>query len=285
MRAAMVLVACLVLPAAAYGAAFDVARNPGGRHAPFAGLEKYVDVFDLSIYATATTPDDKVLHVAGVLAQYLDNDADGHPDNPAVHRELLSRSASLVMFATENEARSHPIWDVLPDDVATQDLYGEETRPDGAAEGRFDASLEEVLHLITQHGYANAYPDVFGERPGTRVADAMDKARGGRFIDVPEAYPADAWYSGDDETCDYGCQVTEYMYWAITSLLGGQDFDGRADEIAVEWRLPTPAAVREGDRDVYRILSDPKYRFPRKLPDGDYQVRERRAPVAPPATP
>ena len=285
MRVAMLLITCLALPVAVADDAFHVTSNPGGRHAPFWMLGKYVDVLDLSIYATETTPDGKVRHAANVLAQYLDNDADGRPDNPRVHRELVSRSAALVMFATEGEARSHGIWGRLPDGVAVQDLYGEETRPGGAADGVFDASLEEILHLITQHGYAHAYTDVFGERPDTRVADAMDKARGGRFLQVPDAYPDEAWYSYDDETCDYGCQVTEYMYWAITSLLGGQEFPGRAEDIANEWRLPTPASVRERDPDVYRILSDPKYRFPRRLPDGEYRVRERRAPIAPPATP
>jgi hypothetical protein len=253
------------------GGAFQVASNPG-RHTAFDAFEKFVDVLGLSVYATGTTPDDKVVHAANVLAQYLDNDADGYVDNVAAHRELLSRSASLVMFATEDEARSHSVWEALPDDVAVQDLYGEETHPGGAEDGVFDASLEEVLHLITHVGYAHAYPEVFGERPGTRVADAMDKARGGRFVDVPDAYPDGAWYSYDDETCNYGCQVTEYMYWAITSLLGAQDFEGRPEQIANEWRLPTPDAVRDRDRDVYRILSDPKYRFPRRLPDGEYRV-------------
>lgn len=268
------------------GELFSIGPNPGGRHAPLAAFAKFVDVFGVGVYGTDTTPDEKVLHAANVLAQYLDGDADGEPDNPAVMRALHERGAGLVMFATEEEAHSHPIWDGdLPGGIALQDLYGAETHPGGAAEGVFDASLEEVLHLVTHEGYAHAYPDVFGEHVGSRIADAMDKARGGRFVDVPDAYPADAWYSYYDATCDYGCQVTEYVYWAVTSLLGGQDFNGRAEQIADEWRLPTAAAVRDRDPDVYRLLSDPVYRFPRRLPDGRYRVRKTRRAAAPPATP
>ena len=47
---------------------------------------------------------------------------------------------------------------------------------DGAS--YFDASLEEVLHLITQHGWANAYPSDFGEYSGTTLADAVDEVIG-----------------------------------------------------------------------------------------------------------
>ena len=50
----------------------------------------------------------------------------------------------------------------------------------------------------------------------------MDKARGGQFTEIPNQYPSSAWYTYDDETCDYKCMSTEYIYWALTSILGGQ---------------------------------------------------------------
>ena len=94
----------------------------------------------------------------------------------------------------------------MPEGVL-QDQNAAETRPGGAANGVFDASFEEVLHLITHGGYAHAYPDAFGEEPGTLLANAMDKARGGRFMQIPDPYPEGAWYSYDDQTCDYGCMA------------------------------------------------------------------------------
>ena len=76
--------------------------------------------------------------------------------------------------------------------------------PGWTRRGRFDATLEEVLHLITHAGYAHVYPEVFGEKPGTQIAKAMDQARGGHFRRVPRSYPAGAWYTYDDRSCDYG---------------------------------------------------------------------------------
>ena len=144
----------------------------------------------------------------------------------------------------------------------------------GAARGVFDASYEEILHLVTSGGYAEAYPDVFGEKPGTEIADAMDRARGGRFRRVPRTYPPGAWYTYDDRSCDYACQVTEYIYWGLSSMLKAQDFPGRFADISREWRLNTPAKVREGDPALYRLLSDPRYAFPTRLPDGKYRPRK-----------
>ena len=98
----------------------------------------------------------------------------------------------------------------------------------------------------------------------------MDKARDGRFETVPTSYSEQAWYTYDDETCDYSCMVTEYTYWALTSILGGQEFPGRLAEIQQEWKLNTREKVRLGDPDAYNILTNQAYLLPSELPDGSY---------------
>ncbi len=251
---------------------------PLGEDAPegFARVFKtQVCVFGIRVYATAETPDEKVRHASNVLAQYLDNDEDGVPDNPDVVARMRRNRAAIIMFATERDWGNTELETHIPERIlramSLQDLYAEETHLDGAAEGRFDAALEETLHLITSAGYADVYPAVFGERPHTTVAKAMDIARGGHFRQVPRSYPENAWFTYYDETCDYGCQITEYIYWALTSLLGGQNFNGRADEIADEWRLNTPKLVRERDSRIYALLTNSEYKFPTRLPDGNYR--------------
>ena len=237
-------------------------------------FSKRVDVFGIPVYATAATPDIKVLHAAGVLAQYLDNDADGEVDNQLVLRMMKKNKAAMVMAATERSFERLDVHRFIPeriwDNMILQGLYGEETVPGGIESGEGDASLEEVLHLITQAGYAYAYPPALGERPGSQLALAMDKARGGHFRRVPARYPPGAWYTYDDRSCDYGCQITEYIYWGLTSILGGQQYRGRLEDIQHEWRLNTAQKVKQGDPALYKLLSDPKYKFPSRLPNGKY---------------
>ena len=250
------------------------------------GCDKYVNVFGVHIFASPTTPEDKLSHAAGVLAQYLDNNEDGVPDNTRVLSHLVSRNVFIIMPGTEAEMERVEMGLIAEAGYRFgQDLYGEETKPDFLVDGKinapdghyYDGALEEILHPITQHGYANAYPEVFGEEQGTTLANCMDAARGGYFEQVPKGgpksgYPEEAWYHYTDETCDYGCMVTEYIYWALTSILGTQDFLGRREALEVEWELNTKEQVRTGDAAVYELLTDPQYKFPtQKAPDGDYK--------------
>ena len=96
----------------------------------------------------------------------------------------------------------------------------------------------------------------------------MDIARGGQFTEIPETYPSSAWYTYDDQTCEYGCMVTEYFYWALTSILGAQK--NRSDEIGQEWKLNTKDLVQTNDPAIYSLLTDSTYKLPSILPDGTY---------------
>ena len=243
-------------------------------------FSKQIDVHGIKVLATRDTPNNKVQHAANVMAQYLDNDADGIPDNPRVIQSMQKNKATLLMFATANESDRvmEEVEESNTDHIESmilQDLYGTETHPDGASRGLFDATYEEVLHLITHAGYAFACPEVFGERPGTKLGDAMDNARGGRFLVIPNEYPRSAWYTYYDDTCDYGCQATEYIYWGLTSLLGAQVFPGRAEEIADEWRLNSAEKLKTGDPLLYDLLTDRRYKLPTRLPDGKYRPKQK----------
>lgn len=235
------------------------------------GFTKQIDVYGIKVYATANVTDEKMLHAANMLAEYLDNDEDGVLDNQLVVDAMIEHNTALVMAKDEDEIRTIDR-STLPEGE-TQGLWDYETRPGGAEQGVFDAAIEEIIHPITYVGYGNAYPEVFGTEPGSEVGKIMDKARGGHFLKVPEKYPDDAWYSYYDETCDYECQITEYIYWALTSILGAQDFPGRLEDIQHEWRYNTREKVKQGDPEIYALLTDPQYRFPTVLPDGNYAAK------------
>ena len=230
---------------------------------------KTTEVFGVKIYATNKVDNEKMLHAASILAEYLDNDEDGQVDNQKVVDKLIEKNVWLLLV--KNESDQNDAERINLKNSNYQDLRDEEiTLVNGSP--RFDASLEEVLHLITQHGYAKVYPEVFGEKKGSKIADAMDIARGGYFKKVPNEYSANAWYTYNDESCDYSCQITEYTYWALTSILGGQDFNGRFDEIKDEWKLNTKEKVKNNDSDVYNLLTKSEYKLPTKLPNGKYRI-------------
>ena len=233
----------------------------------FSGFNRKVVVFGIDLYAVPAVADLKLLHAANVMAQYLDNNEDGTVDNVLVLDHMLANKAFLVLWKQEDDLDFDP-----PQDRLGQDLGNDETFPMFVAEGKtgpFDASLEEVLHLVNYAGHSFAYPKVFGLNPGSELANAMDIARGGQFFNIPDPYPADAWYSYDDETCEYDCQSIEYLYWALSSLLGAQE--NRLNVIGHEWKLNTHALVELKDPAIYTLLTNPGYRLPTKLPDGSYR--------------
>ena len=46
---------------------------------------------------------------------------------------------------------------------------------------------------------------------------------------------------------------------------------GRAEQIDEEWRFNTAEKLKNGDPDLFQLLTDRQYRFPTRLPDGKYR--------------
>jgi len=231
---------------------------------------KKIQIFGLNILASEKTSDKKIIHAAKILAQYLDNNEDGTPDNQEVMDTLISLDATLIMFENEDEASSSDY--KIPEHDNVQGLWDDETIPSfdkNIKNMRFDATLEEVLHLTTHFGYSKIYTEL-SEKKGSDIASAMDLARGGYFENVPNVYPEDSWYSYDDITCDYECMITEYFYWTLTSILGAQSYPGRFEEISDEWKLNSKEKVKSRDIRIYNLLTSEKFKLPITLPDSTY---------------
>ena len=223
-----------------------------------------IKVYGVKIIGTAITPPKDIKKAARILKQWLDNDGDEKPDNSLVVNELIENNAILAMGKTENDLEESfdNLIDVL--EAIDEDVDNFERSLIGLiSEEPNIAYLEEILHLVTQVGYANAYPEVFGEFKGSRISQAMDIARGGFFRVTPKVYPENSWYHYYDKSCDYSCMITEYFYWSLTSLLGAQI--NRYDEISEEWELNTPQKM-EKDKLIMELLEDKKYQIPTRLP-------------------
>ncbi len=255
------------------GGPIDVGKDPNFNIVPnndigLSSFNKKVIVFGIDLYAVREVEDAKLLHAANVMAQYLDNDEDGLIDNQLVLNKMLENKAFLVMWKKEKDLNIRP-----PSVRIGQDLGNDETNPSFVSNGktgRFDATLEEVLHLINNAGHSYAYPGTFGKNKKSALSKAMDVARGGRFFKIPSIYPANAWFSYYDSTCDYEtCQTIEYLYWALTSILGAQE--NRLNEIGKEWKLNTADLLENTDNEIFELLTNPIYNLPTILPDGSYK--------------
>ena len=210
-------------------------------------------VFGIDICAGKGIAAGDLAHAAAVMTGVLDFDEDGAPDNAAIVEGLATQQAAFVVVSSEHQARSFAPRSGRENFTIVFDNEMVRRGTD------FDPTLEEALHLVTQFGYAETYPEDFGEYAGSRIANLMDIARGGRFARVPHRYPANAVYHYDDLSFDYARQVTEFTYWVITSMRGQQQMPGRAAEIDYEWQLNSRAAITAGFPELAAFLARPEF--------------------------
>jgi len=64
---------------------------------------KYISVFGVHFFATATVEDEKLIHAAKVMAGYLDNNQDGIVDNQSIILSMIQNKAAMVLAYDENE--------------------------------------------------------------------------------------------------------------------------------------------------------------------------------------
>lgn len=251
---------------------FEIEANPNTSNPALSAFTKYVNVYGLSVYAEASVPDNKVLHVAAVFAEWLDSNEDSVIDNSLVYNELLARNALMPIFSHEGSVGENTMFNNYNGEGVGAVCYTDEIVTTRPLVNAFDASVEEVLHTISSAGYANAYPSAFGEEPSSNslLCQAMDAARGGHFTSIPSSYPSAAWYHYDDNTCEYNCMATEYFYWGLTSMLGMQDFGSRCSEIANEWEACTANQFPTMDPLLYQLFNNENYILPTSAPDGNY---------------
>ena len=228
-------------------------------------------VFGVHVFGTSEVKDYKFDHAANVLRDYLDSNGDGKADSKKLVKSLKREKAVLTVFSDDDQLENFLSKHERKFEKVNanfQDLLDDEIVTAFDKSNKFDASLEEVFHLISDYGYSEIYPKQFGKKKDSVIGGLMNEARGGYFKKVPDNYPEEAYFTYDDKSCDYECQITEYFYWGMTSILGAQQSPGRLEQIQGEWRLNTPAKVEERDPELFDLLSNPKFGLPTILPDG-----------------
>ncbi len=233
----------------------------------FGVLNRKIMVFGIPVFTYSGVSDEDFVRTAHVLAQWLDNDEDGTVDHKEVLEELGKANAYVFVVENQEQVNSFP----FPRGASGFSLDAESIQRRWYTTGPMgdpDGTMEEPFHMISDVGYGRLYPEVFGTRKGTALANAMDIARGGQFERTPDRYPEGAWYTNPTKGCHYGCMAGEYFYWGMISILGVNT--DRGEHIAEQWKLYTRELVEQTDPRLFALLTDPEYKFPTKAPDGTY---------------
>jgi len=250
---------------------FDIEPNPNTSDPALTSFSKYIHVLDcFHIYGEYLISDEQMLHVAAVASELLDNNEDGIVDDPGVENSLRNLNAMMPLFNSDWSQGMENVIDHYEGCIGAV-LFNDEIDPSQPGHWGYDASVEEILHTINNCGQVQIYPEAFSlSSNSSLLSDAMDIARGGQFINIPNQYPDEAWYHYDDITCDYECMAMEYLYWCIVSHLGILDDEQTCDGIDNEWELCTPELFESTDVGMYAVVTDPQYKLPQLAPDGKY---------------
>ena len=177
----------------------------------------------------------------------------------------------MPIFTSEKSQAANNFFNNYNGDGASAVLFNNEIDPSQPGHWGDDATVEEVIHTINHVGHVSVYPATFNIYPNSSMmSDAMDIARGGQFINIPNQYPEEAWYHYDDWTCDYECMAIEYFYWCEVSYMCILDDPQTCNGIDNEWELCTPELFEATDMIMYGIINDLAYLLPQSAPDGNY---------------
>jgi len=247
-------------------------------------FDKFINVFGVYVVGTPGASLEYFNHTAHVTAQYIDNDEDGVADDPEVLKFLVDNNFVVPVWSEDD---SEDFWDSIrgtycEDNIGmAASMYYEydEWALGGIEEaGTWDTNLEEVWHIISV-GWYQTYPEFMGvefEGNGdvipSNLTEAMDAARGGQFMSIPDEYPEEAWYAYYDDTCDYHCQAHEYFYWILMANIGALDasLTDKCEDSKDEWYVCTKADLETVDVLAFDLLNNPIFNLPTIIPDGSY---------------
>ena len=241
-------------------------------------LNRFINVYGVYVISHDSIPEKFMLHTANILAEYIDNDLDGIPDDMNVINSLRDNNYVVPVWTEELREKHFPSQRRTPceDNIGyAASMYMTDAWALGGIikDGNFDGNIEEVWHVISR-GWYDAYPEYFGVgyKNISKLNKAMDIARGGKFKDVPSKYPEGAWYSYYDESCVYPCQASEYFYWAVAANIGALDpvYTNKCESSSHEWNICTKEELKEKDSDIYELLNNEGFKLPKNIPLGKY---------------
>ena len=130
-----------------------------------AGFTQCVMPFGILIAADSKMPKEYVRTAGAVLAEMLDQDMDGQPDDPRLVKVLRDRKRAWLAMPVDEDAWEDTQLPILNREFGYDIIIPswwmgvKGSVPDTHARA---VIVEEVHHFITQFGYSVVYPKVFG---------------------------------------------------------------------------------------------------------------------------
>jgi hypothetical protein len=259
----------IVLPTYGKGAWKPVWKDGAGF---WKNCAKTTSVFGVVICLTADSAKNEAKsdHIAGVLGQLLDNNADGKANDEKVVKYMVANKMYMFVKNTEDDSADPPegakgqetgIYEAFPNSCDTPTNRGATTDRStwaaavGNAPGSTgcdtnrDATTEETLHLITEAA-AKVFPAKWKAAKTSEAGAAAFAANGNCGWGYTSDYknpggssPAcTGQYAYNDKTCNEACVVVEGIYWASVSWMGGLMTNQRANTCKEEWLMTVPDA-------------------------------------------
>ena len=241
-----------------------------------AGMTRVAMPFGVLLAADDRMPLPYVRQAVAVLAEMLDQDQDGRPDDPALVDLLADHSTAWLAMPVDEEDWER---DQLPDlervlgyDIVIPSWWLDPVPGGPDARGRA-VMVEEIHHFITQFGLSRLHPEIFGVDDWTSVI-ARETARARCvFWQHPEndcpGRPAE--FPGDCR--DPNCDAVEF-YQQVVVLRAGME---------PGWRgIGFPETVEELEsllsEEIKAAIDDPAHHQLRHPLTFDYPVTERTGP-------
>ena len=223
-----------------------------------AGLNKYIDVFGIPVLGTSAVDNEDLLYIANVLAEIIDSNKDGIPDDQYVLDNIIGRGGHIIASFDSKDFYSHNsfIW------KDKGYFYGRNIFCDHLVKNTF----EELFQFYIEAGLSYAYPEKFALEVGSEISSNMNSARDGYFVVPPEEYSDEAWFFNKNNACSYSCQIKRYFFLGAISKLG-VDLRGYSEE----WGIKDSEDFLLKDPDLAEMLND---HIPNVAPTGFYLPSE-----------
>lgn len=242
----------------------------------FSSCGKMTRVFGVTICASTAAWEEsqtKCHHIANIMLQLLDNDADGRVDDIEVVKHMVANNFHMQVpkddadYETSEWPEDGPgqmtsTWEAFPGSCDTPSNRGasntdrstwvralENTPGSTSCDPRRDATTEECLHLIT-FAAQELWPDKWGATDTSEAGRALFAMNGncgwgysGNWRNPEGNSPeCSGSYAYNDPTCEMACIVVEGIYWASVTWMGGLMTNERAESVAMEWLATVPDA-------------------------------------------